>query len=103
MKRKKRILLHHVFGLELRGDTVHRLLTLSRQEHKHPVTFLNEMVDIAETELDKWFVEFQKELAEQSGTGIIPNGLDKNSYFVDFCQGVSPAQRAAQELDDLSR
>jgi len=58
----------------------------------------------AQTEtFDKWYEEFQKELAEQSGTGVIPNGMDKESYREAFDEGMRPADRAMQELDDLSR
>jgi len=52
---------------------------------------------------DVWYEEFQKELAKQSGTGVIPKGMDKESYRESYDEGESPADRAWQELDDLSR
>jgi len=52
---------------------------------------------------DRWYEAFQKELAKQSGTGVIPKGMDKESYRESFDDGMSPGDRAAQELDDLSR
>lgn len=50
-----------------------------------------------------WYEEFQKELSKQSGTGVIPKGMDKESYRKAYAGGMMPAERASQELDDLSR
>ncbi len=51
----------------------------------------------------EWYEEFQKELARQSGTGVIPKGMDKESYREDYDEGMAPSERAWTELDDLSR
>jgi hypothetical protein len=52
---------------------------------------------------DEWYEEFQKALAEESRLGCIPNGMDKESYRESYEEGMSPWERADQELDDLSR
>lgn len=52
---------------------------------------------------DYWYEEFQKELAQQSGTGVVPKGMSQESYRESYDEGMSPSDRAAQELDDLSR
>ena len=52
---------------------------------------------------DEWYKQFQEELAEQSGTGVIPNGMDQESYRDSYDEGMSPEERAQTELDDLSR
>lgn len=52
---------------------------------------------------DRWYDRFQKELAKQSGTGVIPKGMDKESYREAYEEDITPADRADQELDDLSR
>ena len=52
---------------------------------------------------DEWYLEFQNEFALQSGTGVIPNGMDKESYRESYDDGETPAERASQELDDLRR
>lgn len=65
---------------------------------------------------DEWYEEFQRELARQSGTvasvelasstlaiGVIPKGMDKESYRDSYDEGMTPSERAWTELDDLSR
>jgi len=52
---------------------------------------------------DEWYEEFQKALADESRLGMIPNGMDKESYREDYDDGMSPWERADQELDDLAR
>lgn len=52
---------------------------------------------------DEWYEEFQKELTKQSGTGVIPKGMEKESYRENYNEGMTPSDRAWQELDDLSR
>ena len=52
---------------------------------------------------DEWYKEFQLELAKQSGTGVIPKGMDKESYLESYYEGMTPSDRAYIELDDLSR
>lgn len=52
---------------------------------------------------DEWYKEFQKILADKSHLGLLPKGMDKNSYRESYEEGMTPKERAEQELDDLSR
>ena len=54
-------------------------------------------------EFDVWFRAFQAELALQSGGNVIPKGMDQESYRESFNEGMTPAERATQELEDLAR
>lgn len=63
----------------------------------------NEPELVKRLSFDDWYEEFQTKLAGQSGTGVIPRGMDKESYREAFDEGSSPPDRASQELDDLSR
>ena len=74
------------------------------QLNRGPVRRLGEICTQGEYKsFDRWYAEFQKERAKQSGTGVIPKGMDKESYREAYDEGMSPADRAWQELDDLSR
>lgn len=48
-----------------------------------------------------WYREFRWELGRC--LGFVPRGMDKESYREDFDEGMSPLERAKQEVEDLSR
>ena len=52
---------------------------------------------------DEWYKEFQGALKDESRMGMLPKGMDKESYREDYDDGVSPSERADQEMDDLAR
>lgn len=83
-------------------DKLRYLLKITH--HKSYDSLLRDILDTY-SDYDKWFLEFLQELAKQSGTGVVPQGIDKSSesYINAWTEGISPAQRASQELDDLSR
>ena len=56
-----------------------------------------------ELTFDIWYRAFQAELALLSKTNVIPKGMDMESYRESYNEGMTPYQRAEQELDDLSR
>lgn len=52
---------------------------------------------------DEWYDQFLLELVRQSGTSVVPKGMDKESYRESYNDNMTPADRAWTELDDLSR
>lgn len=51
----------------------------------------------------EWYGEFRGELTKLSGANTAPKGMDKESYRESYDEGMTPSERAWQELDDLSR
>lgn len=62
---------------------------------------LDEQGDFVEMDFDTWYELFQVELSQRCG--FLPNGIDKESYREDWKDGLTPTERADQEIYDLVR